>query len=183
MSAPSPVAERPELASVSNLRNGHGAQADSTPNATTLADTSGGWGPNLRRAFLAARGLGPRGSAVEADGAKLDAARSALESDLRLVWRASRHAVAAVVIALFPFLFILDKAVHWPMSPVVPGLGLLALGILLAPFAAMEVLGRILRGQQDPVARHRKARRLLHATKVAVVVALVWLAAWISLGV
>lgn len=53
-------------------------------------------------------------------------------------WRMSRRYALATVVALFPLIFILDEAVAFGFSPVLPGMLVLALLLVVLPFPIME---------------------------------------------
>src|SRR5688572_30634630 len=62
-----------------------------------------------------------------------------LDAVVTPLWRASKQWSAAIVLALFPFLFILDEAVELPLSPVLPGLVVLFVILVALPFLLTEV--------------------------------------------
>src|SRR5690242_2878352 len=72
---------------------------------------------------------------VSVEEARAEAAARAARTAAVLtpLWRAARRWTAAVVLAAFPFLFILDRAGRFPVSPVLPGLVLLFALLLVLP--------------------------------------------------
>ncbi len=100
--------------------------------------------------------------------------------ETRRAWSASTRITAAVVIAAFPLIFILDES-QTGSSPVLPGLAILALILILLPLGLTEVAGRrVARGD----ARHTEIRliRLESFAKVALVSASIWFLLWLALG-
>jgi hypothetical protein len=97
------------------------------------------------------------------------------------LWRASRRWTAAVVLAAFPFLFILDRAGRFPVSPVLPGLVVLLLLILALPIALVEARSRRYR-RRDIEWQARRALRAVQMSNAALGVAAVWLVAWFAVG-
>ena len=113
------------------------------------------------------------------EDAALRAAR--LADVVEPLWRASRRWTIAVVLALFPFLFIVDNAVELPLSPVLPGLVALLLLILGLPFALAELWTR--RYRRKPMDwQTRKAARTAKAGRTAMIVAALWVGAWFAVG-
>ena len=116
-----------------------------------------------------------------------EASREATARAVRLVevlaplWQAARRWTGAIVIFLFPVLFILDESVDLPLSPVIPGLALLFLLILGLPFLIMEVWARRYRRKEtDWQVEH--AERLKRNGRTALVVSLVVLGLWFAVG-
>jgi uncharacterized membrane protein len=97
------------------------------------------------------------------------------------LWKAARRWTAAVVLAAFPFLFLVDKWVHWPVSPVLPGLVLLALLIVLLPFGLVELSARRYR-RRDLEWQARRAARSIQVARAAVAIAAIWLVAWFAVA-
>ena len=97
----------------------------------------------------------------------------------RLAWRAARRFTAALVIALFPALFLLDQHVGWPVSPVLPGLAVLALLVVLLPFGVAEVIGRRARRTKDAQRLQARQHRLDVTTKVFLGLAWLWFMVWL----
>lgn len=97
------------------------------------------------------------------------------------LWRAARLWTAAAVLALFPFLFIIDGVVALRLSPVLPGLAVLLLLILGLPFLLVELASRRYRRKDlDWQATH--ALRAAQNGRTAVVVAAVWVGLWFAFG-
>jgi hypothetical protein len=110
------------------------------------------------------------------------AARAArLAAVLAPLWRAARRWTAAVVLAAFPFLFILDRAGRFPVSPVLPGLVALFVTLLVLPFVLVEVRARRYR-RKDLEWQARKALRAVQVSNAALGVAALWLVAWFAVG-
>lgn len=104
-----------------------------------------------------------------------------LDTVLAPLWKASRQWTTAVVLALFPFLFIIDELVELPLSPVLPGLVLLFVLFVGLPFLLVEVRARRFRRK----AADWQARRALKAVNVsrsAMVAALAWVLVWFAVG-
>jgi hypothetical protein len=97
------------------------------------------------------------------------------------LWKAARRWAAAVVLAAFPFLFIVDGPVHWPVSPVLPGLVILAIVLVGLPFLLVEGMGRRYR-RRDAAWQARKAARAVQWANAALLLAVVWLVAWFLVG-
>jgi len=110
------------------------------------------------------------------------AARAArLVSVLGPLWKAARRWTAALVLAAFPFLFILDGPVHWPVSPVLPGLLVLGLILVALPFLLVEARERRYR-RKDAEWQARHAARAVQTANAALLVAAAWLVAWFLVG-
>ena len=141
----------------------HGARPDMSAPAETVPPTSR--------------------EAVTLEEARLDAAARAtrLVAVVAPLWKASRQWTAAIVLALFPFLFILDEAVELPVSPVLPGLVVLVLLILVLPFALVEVRARRFR-RKDPEWQARAALKAVGVSRAALGIAAVWLLVWFAVG-
>ena len=97
------------------------------------------------------------------------------------LWKASKQWTAAVVLALFPFLFILDHAVELPLSPVLPGLALLLVLLVGLPFLLVESRSRRYR-RKDADWQARHAAKAVRVSRSAAIAALVWLVAWFAVG-
>lgn len=99
-----------------------------------------------------------------------------------MAWKGAKRYAAAVVVALFPVVFLLDHAVHWSFSPVLPGLLVLAVAVLALPMALMEFVRRRARHRASDVRRLR-AERLARHGRWALVLAFAWLAGWFTWGI
>lgn len=109
--------------------------------------------------------------------------RPASENQLAL-WSASKRWPLAVAIAGLPVVFILDQAVDWDFSPVLPGALVLILIAVLGPFALMEwSLHRRKKQTKDSLERTRLAEKKKARGRTALVVAVVWALLWLSVGV
>lgn len=97
------------------------------------------------------------------------------------LWRGARHWSAALVVAVFPVVFIVDQRIETSLSPVLPGLVVLAVFIVLLPLAVWELAARLTR-RREPERRRLKAERFQQTGRTAVVVALVWFGLWLALG-
>ncbi|MEA3137102.1 MAG: hypothetical protein QOJ26_1137 [Thermoplasmata archaeon] len=104
-----------------------------------------------------------------------------LDAVVAPLWRAARQWTTALVLALFPFLFILDEAVELPLSPVLPGLVVLALLLVGLPFLLVEWRSRRYRGK-DADWQARRAAKAARNSRSAMVLALVWLVVWFAVG-
>jgi uncharacterized membrane protein len=122
----------------------------------------------------------PRYSVAEA---REEAAARLLRLDAVVtpLWRASKQWAAALVLALFPFLFILDEAVELPLSPVLPGLVVLFVILVAFPFLLTEVRVRRYR-RKDAEWQVRRAAKAARASRSAMVAALVWVLVWFAVG-
>lgn len=120
---------------------------------------------------------------VSLEEARVEAAARAmrLTAVVEPLWAASRHWTAAVVLALFPALFMVDVVVELPVSPVLPGLAVLLLLIVGLPFAIMEVRGRRYR-RKDADWQERHAMKALGVARAAFALAAVWLLLWFMVG-
>lgn len=98
-----------------------------------------------------------------------------------LAWRAARRGTTAVVVALFPALFILDEHSTFAVSPVLPGLVLLTLLIIGLPLAWASLWMRRHR-RHDPQVQATHAIRIDQWTNVARILAFVWFLSWLALG-
>ncbi len=98
-----------------------------------------------------------------------------------LVWRSSRHWAAAFVVALFPFVFIVDEAVETSLSPVLPGVIVLVVLVIGLPFLVNEVAVRRLR-RLSIERRPAIVLRYQTSARLATVVAVTWFLAWLALG-
>ncbi len=97
------------------------------------------------------------------------------------LWKASRQWTAAVVLALFPFLFILDEAGEFPISPVLPGLLVLAVLIVALPFLLVEARARRYRKKALDWQAQR-AVKAIAVSRTALGLAVVWLLVWFAVG-
>lgn len=97
------------------------------------------------------------------------------------LWSSSRQWSAAVVLALFPLLFIVDDLVELPLSPVLPGLAALLLLIVGLPFLLMEVRDRRYR-RKDAVWQQKRALKAVGVSRAALTVAAVWVLLWFVVG-
>lgn len=120
---------------------------------------------------------------VTAEEARAEAAVRAarLDAVLAPLWRAARRWTAAVVLAAFPLLFIADRAGSFPVSPVLPGLVVLAVLLVALPPALVEVRARRYR-RRDLEWQARKALRAVQVSNAALTVAALWLVAWFAVG-
>lgn len=125
----------------------------------------------------------PATAAVSFEEARLEAAERAtrLVTVVAPLWRSSRQWTAAIVLAAFPFLFILDEAARFPLSPVLPGLAISVLLIIILPFLLVEVRARRYRRKEaDWQAKH--AAKAVSTSRAALVVAGVWVLLWFAVG-
>jgi hypothetical protein len=125
----------------------------------------------------------PTEERVSLGEARVEAAARAMRTTavVEPLWRSSKFWTAAIVLALFPFLFILDDIVELRMSPVLPGLTLLFLLILGLPFGLMEIRGRrYLRKDADW--QEKNALKAVGVARAAFTVAAVWLLLWFMVG-
>jgi len=114
------------------------------------------------------------------DPAKTETGAAARLEATRERWRTSRRWSLAVVVASFPFVFVVDEALDLAFSPVLPSLAALGLLLVVLPFGIMEILERrALRTEGKARWLHRQ--RL--AARSALGVAWAWFAAWFVLGV
>lgn len=115
--------------------------------------------------------------------ARAEAAARLVRLDAVVVplWRASKYWTAAIVLAVFPALFLLDHVVELPLSPVLPGLVVLLLLIIGLPFAIMEVRSRRFR-RKDADWQEKHALKALGLARAACTVAAVWLLLWFMVG-
>lgn len=97
------------------------------------------------------------------------------------LWRAARLWTAALVLALFPVLFIVDRAIETPLSPVLPGLAFFFLLIVGLPFLFLELAQRRYR-RKDLAWQALHAARWAQNGRAALVLAGVWLALWFAVG-
>jgi hypothetical protein len=111
----------------------------------------------------------------------LAAARAERLSVVVPLWKASRLWTAAIVLAFFPFLFILDEAGEFPVSPVLPGLVGLAALLVVLPLLLVEVRSRRYR-RKDLAWQVRHATRAVGVSKAALAIAAVWLLVWFAVG-
>lgn len=120
---------------------------------------------------------------VPYEAAQAEAAERAARTVAVLVpvWRASRRWTVAVVLALFPFLFIVDRAIETRLSPVLPGLVVLFLLVLVLPFAFTEVVARRYR-RRELSWQTKRADRLVQTGRTAMIVAAIWLVLWFAVG-
>lgn len=120
---------------------------------------------------------------VSLEEARVEAAGRAvrLTAVVEPLWKSARHWTAAVVLALFPFLFIVDDAFDLALSPVLPGLAFLLLLIIGLPFAIMEVRGRRYR-RKDADWQEKHALKAVGVARAAFAFAGVWLLLWFMVG-
>jgi hypothetical protein len=104
-----------------------------------------------------------------------------LDAVVTPLWRASKQWSAALVLALFPFLFILDEAVELPLSPVLPGLVVLFVLLVALPFLLTEARVRRYR-RKDAEWQVRHAAKAARSSRSAMVAALVWVLVWFAVG-
>jgi hypothetical protein len=97
------------------------------------------------------------------------------------LWKSARRWSAAIALALFPVLFIVDVRVETSLSPVLPGLVGLAVLILLLPFLLMEL--QILRfRRKDAAWQARKVLRSTGISRTAFWVSATWVIVWFAVG-
>lgn len=120
---------------------------------------------------------------VSLEEARVEAAARAtrLVAVVAPLWKASRQWTAAIVLALFPVLFILDEAVDLPLSPVLPGLVVLVVLILVLPFILVELRVRRYRNK-DSEWQARSALRAVGVSRAALGIAAVWVLVWFAVG-
>ena len=104
-----------------------------------------------------------------------------LDAVVTPLWRASKQWSAALVLALFPFLFILDGAVELPLSPVLPGLVVLFVLLVTLPFLLTELRVRRYR-RKDAEWQVRHASKAARSSRSAMIAALVWVLVWFAVG-
>ena len=121
--------------------------------------------------------------AVTLEEARIEAAARAtrLVAVVAPLWKASRQWTAAIVLALFPFLFILDESAELPLSPVLPGLVVLVLLIIGLPFALVELRARHYRNK-DPEWQAKRALKAVGVSRAALGIAAVWVLVWFAVG-
>lgn len=95
------------------------------------------------------------------------------------LWWASKRGALALVVGLFPFLFILDEATDAAFSPVLPGLLTLLLLAIVLPLVWMEIGTRLVR---DSPHLERRALRARQTARAALGIAVVWLLLWFAVG-
>jgi hypothetical protein len=115
--------------------------------------------------------------------ARLEAAARSmrLKTVVQPLWKASRSWTAAIVLALFPFLFLVDGVVDLPVSPVLPGLALLFLLIVGLPFALVELASRRYR-RKGADWQEAHALKAVNVSRGALSLAAVWLLLWFAVG-
>lgn len=110
------------------------------------------------------------------------AARSVrLKAVVQPLWKASRSWTAAIVLGLFPFLFLVDSVVEFPVSPVLPGLAVLFLLIVGLPFALVEAASRRYR-RKDADWQEAHALRAVNVSRAALSLAAIWVLLWFAVG-
>lgn len=122
-----------------------------------------------------------QGSSNHPGGVGLGAPGHDIAASLPLLWRSAKHWTLALAVAAFPFLFIVDHAIETRLSPVLPGLALLALIIIGLPFPIVERLAKKYR-KHDAKWQARNSARHLQWARAASGVALVWLGLWFAVG-
>lgn len=125
----------------------------------------------------------PADEAVPIEVARAEAAARQVRLDTVVVplWKAARAWTVAVVLALFPFLFMVDDWVRFPVSPVLPGLAVLAVLIVALPFLLTEARSRRYR-RKDARWQEVHALRAVNMARSAMAVAAVWLLVWFMVG-
>lgn len=120
---------------------------------------------------------------VSLEQARLETAARALRTTavVEPLWRAAKAWTAAIVLALFPFLFIVDDVVELPLSPVLPGLAVLFLLVIGLPFALMEASTRRY-VRKDVAWQQKHAVKAVGVARAAVAVAAAWLLLWFMVG-
>lgn len=94
----------------------------------------------------------------------------------------ARVTSVAFMLAAFPFLFIVDSRVESDLSPVLPGVAVLAVIGIMLPFILLE-LWQIRWRKKDEAHQERAALRRRMVSRVALVLASIWLAGWLAWGV
>lgn len=97
-------------------------------------------------------------------------------------WKAVRRLWAAVAIALFPVLLILDELYDYAFSPVLPGLIVLAIIWAGFPYLHMELLARFSKRPADTMRRNERARRHESRSRYGLGVAVAWVLLWLVLA-
>lgn len=120
---------------------------------------------------------------VPLEAARAEAAARQVRLDTVVVplWKAARTWTAAIVLALFPVLFIVDQGIDLSLSPVLPGLAVLLLLIVALPFLLVEVRTRRFR-RKDAHWQEVRALRAVGLARAALGVAAVWLLLWFMVG-
>ncbi len=98
-----------------------------------------------------------------------------------LLWRGASMWSAAIVVAAFPFLFILDERAVSGFSPVRPGMIILVVLWILLPIVLVESLSRRWRHLDDG-RQAAKVNRLALGGQRSLLLAGLWLASWLALG-
>lgn len=110
------------------------------------------------------------------------AARAArLATVIAPLWKSARQWTTAIVLAVFPFLFILDEASTFPVSPVLPGLVVLVLLLIGLPILIVEVRARRFR-RKDDAWQQKRALKAVGLSRAAMTVAAVWVLVWFAVG-
>jgi hypothetical protein len=122
----------------------------------------------------------PRVSVAEAQ-AEATARAARLVAVVAPLWKSARQWTAAIVLAVFPFLFILDERSAFPVSPVLPGLVILALLVIGLPFLIVEVRSRRFR-RKDADWQAARALKAVGLSRAALGIAAVWLLIWFAAG-
>jgi hypothetical protein len=95
------------------------------------------------------------------------------------LWWASKRGTVAVVIGVFPFIFLIDERIDLAFSPVLPALLILVVLAIVLPFLLMEAGTRMVRRRRDIRSRSLKARQ---TANVLLGIAAAWLVLWLALG-
>jgi hypothetical protein len=116
---------------------------------------------------------------LQGDDLEAAAQLAFLRAVLAPVWKGARRWTAAIVLAAFPWLFLVGRWMHLPLSPVLPGLLVLAVLIVVLPFVLAEVGARRYR-RHDGDWQVGHAIRAVQVANAALLIAAIWLVLWFA---
>ncbi len=96
-------------------------------------------------------------------------------------WKAAKNFTLAIITAAFPVLFILDMAIDFAVSPVLPTLATFIVLFSILPIVFIEIAQRNLR-RAGPVKGPLRARLWWNISRLTLVASAIWLVGWITMG-
>jgi hypothetical protein len=94
-------------------------------------------------------------------------------------WSLCKSYALAFAIAAFPVLFLLDQAVSWGTSPILPGLLAIIIIWIFSPLVAFEIFQRLRPNSKvNPMSMARRTK----ISRVFIGVSTLWFVLWLAVG-
>jgi hypothetical protein len=94
-------------------------------------------------------------------------------------WSLCKSYALAFAIAAFPALFLLDQMSSWSTSPILPGLLLIVVVWVFAPFVAFEAIQR---ARPNPPTNQMAMARKTKVSRIFIGIAALWFILWLAVG-